>query len=262
MNRNTRAPGAGLTQPRVTRRTIARGAVWTAPIVGVAVAAPAYATSPGPCGVTGGITVGPNVTTDYRAICEAQSQWLHPGTIKAVYGNGQLPQYIDLCTCDAISGWYRWRETDTLDNFQIEVDGLHSDQNGPNQGYRPPVFLNLASGGACKRFALTYPHLCGAVQDDPGELQHHLDAATQHRQRERSLGAGADLHPERVDHPHDRDEQRRRRQLQRLLGWRNRRTAPSAPPSPETDVSAGPRPWGRGLAHWGQIRPFSPALTR
>jgi hypothetical protein len=130
--------------------------VWTAPIVGVAVAAPAFATSPATCGVTGGITVGPNVTTNYRAICEAQSQWVHPGTIKAVYGNGQLPQYIDLCTCDAISGWYRWRETDTLDNFQIEVDGIHSDQNGPNQGYRPPVLLNLASGGACKRFVLTY----------------------------------------------------------------------------------------------------------
>jgi hypothetical protein len=144
-------------QPRVTRRTVARGAVWTAPIVAVASAAPAYATSPVTCGVTGGITVGPNVTTNYRAICTAQSQWLHPGTIKAIYGNGQLPQYIDLCTCDAISGWYRWRETDTLDNFQIEVDGVHVDQNGPNQGYRPAVFLDLtAPGGACKRFALTY----------------------------------------------------------------------------------------------------------
>ncbi len=44
-------PGTERVQPRVTRRTIARGAVWTAPIVGVAVAAPAFATSPVPCQV-------------------------------------------------------------------------------------------------------------------------------------------------------------------------------------------------------------------
>lgn len=139
----------------VTRRTVARGIAWSAPLAAIGVSAPAYATSQ--CGVLGGITVGPNVTTGFRAICSAQSQWVNPGTIQANYGTGQLPRYIDICTCDGLSGWYRWRETDTLSEFQIEVDGIHSDQNGPHQGYRPAVYLDLNSPtGACKRFNLTY----------------------------------------------------------------------------------------------------------
>jgi hypothetical protein len=155
MNHGSGMPETRAARRGISRRTVTRGVAWSAPLAAISVAAPAYAASQ--CGVLGGITIGPNVTTSYRAICEAQSQWVNPGTIKAVYGTGQLPQYLDICTCDGLSGWYRWRETDTLSNFQIEVDGLHSDQNGPNQGYRPAIFLDLNSPtGACKRFALTY----------------------------------------------------------------------------------------------------------
>lgn len=139
-----------------SRRTLVRGAAWTVPVISVAAAVPAFAASR--CSVNGGITVGPNVTTNYRAICSSQAQQTTPTTIKQVYGNGELPQYIDICTCDQITGWYRWRETDTLSSFQIEVDGLHVDQNGPNQGYRPAVFLDVSPDGTggCKRFALSY----------------------------------------------------------------------------------------------------------
>lgn len=135
-----------------SRRTIVRGATWTVPAIVVSKSVPAFAASM--CGVTGGISVGPNVTTNYRAICSSQSQNLTPTTIKSVYGTGLLPQYLDICTCDQIAGWYRWRETDTLSDFQIEVDGRHSDQNGPEQGYRPAFYLSLDD--ACRRFNLTY----------------------------------------------------------------------------------------------------------
>lgn len=140
----------------LNRRTVVRGIAWTTPVIAASTAAPAFAASR--CAVAGGITVGPNVTTSYRAICSSQSQQTNPTTIKQVYGTGQLPQYIDICTCDQITGWYRWRETDTLSNFQIEVDGLHADQNGPSRGYRPAVFLDIKDPvlGACRRFALTY----------------------------------------------------------------------------------------------------------
>lgn len=140
----------------LNRRTVVRGIAWTTPVIAASTTAPAFAASR--CAVAGGITVGPNVTTSYRAICSSQSQQTNPTTIKQVYGTGQLPQYIDICTCDQITGWYRWRETDTLSNFQIEVDGLHADQNGPSQGYRPAVFLDINDPvlGACRRFALTY----------------------------------------------------------------------------------------------------------
>lgn len=140
----------------LTRRNVVRGASWTVPVIAAAAPVPAFAASR--CGVTGGITVGPNVTTSYRAVCSSQAQQANPSTIKTVYGTGQLPQYLQLCTCDSIKGWYRWRETDTLSSFQIEVDGVHVDQNGVNAGYRPPVYLDVnASGtGECKTFALTY----------------------------------------------------------------------------------------------------------
>jgi hypothetical protein len=140
----------------LSRRTVVRGVAWSVPVVAVVAPVPVFAASR--CGVTGGITVGPNQTTSYRAICASQSQQTNPATIKAVYGNGQLPQYLQLCTCDSIKGWYRWRETDTLSNFQIEVDGVHVDQFGPNAGYRPPVYLDVnAQGlGECRNFVLTY----------------------------------------------------------------------------------------------------------
>jgi hypothetical protein len=140
----------------LTRRNVVRGAAWTVPVIAVVVPVPAFAASR--CGVTGGITVGPNVTTNYRAVCSSQAQQANPPTIKTVYGTGQLPQYLQLCTCDSVKGWYRWRETDTLSSFQIEVDGVHVDQNGVNAGYRPPVYLDVnAQGvGECKTFALTY----------------------------------------------------------------------------------------------------------
>jgi len=140
----------------LTRRHVVRGAAWTVPVIVAVAPVPAFAVSR--CGVTGGITVGPNVTTSYRAVCSSQSQQASPPTITTVYGTGQLPQFLQLCTCDSIKGWYRWRETDTLSNFQIEVDGVHVDQDGPNAGYRPPVYLDVnAQGlGECKTFPLTY----------------------------------------------------------------------------------------------------------
>ncbi len=140
----------------LTRRNVVRGAAWTVPVIAVVAPVPAFAASR--CGVTGGITIGPNVATTYRAVCSSQAQQPNPASIKAVYGTGQLPQYLQMCTCDSIKGWYRWRETDTLSSFQIEVDGVHVDQDGPSAGYRPPVYLDVnAQGvGECKTFALTY----------------------------------------------------------------------------------------------------------
>jgi len=92
-----------------------------------------------------------------RAICTQQSQWLHPGTLNATYASGQLPTYLEICNCQNADSWYRWQETDTLELFEIEVDGVHVDQNGAGQGWRAAFFLpGFGATGGCKRFALTY----------------------------------------------------------------------------------------------------------
>lgn len=137
------------------RRTIAKGAAWSVPVV--ALTAPAAVAGVSLCQVHGSIQVGPKVTTNVRAICTAQSQWLHPGTIFQNYATGQLPQYLEICNCQNKDAWYRWREVDDVSEFQIEVDGVHVDQNSSAAGWRNSFFLpGFGESGGCKRFALTY----------------------------------------------------------------------------------------------------------
>lgn len=138
-----------------TRRAVVAGAAWAVPLV--AVGAPAAMAGVSKCQVTGSIQVGPNVPTTIRAICTSQSQWLHPGTIKADYASGSLPAYLEICNCQNADSWYRWQETDTVDNFQIEVDGVHVDQNSSAAGWRASFFLpGFGEAGGCKKFALSY----------------------------------------------------------------------------------------------------------
>lgn len=137
------------------RRTLAIGAAWTIPAV--TVAAPVAYAGVSSCQVSGSVQPGPNVNNVMRAICTAQSQWLHPGTIEANYGIAQLPSYLQICNCQNADSWYRWQEVDTLSEFQIEVDGVHVDQNSSAQGWRASFFLpGFGQTGGCKQFALTY----------------------------------------------------------------------------------------------------------
>lgn len=137
------------------RRTVALGAAWAVPTV--ALAAPAAVAGVSTCQVQGSIQLAPNQTMSYRAICSEQSQWLKPGTIKQDYGTGQLPPYLEICNCQNQDAWYRWRETDTLSEFQIEVDGVHVDQNSSAEGWRSSFFLpGFGQTGGCKRFNLSY----------------------------------------------------------------------------------------------------------
>ena len=142
-----------LLRPR--RRTVALGAAWAVPAV--ALAAPAAHAGVSTCEVQGSIQLAPNTTLNVRAICGAQSQWLHPGTIYENYATSSLPPYLEICNCQNENAYYRWRETDTLDDFQIEVDGVHIDQFSPAAGWRAPFYLEGFGGaGGCKRFNLTY----------------------------------------------------------------------------------------------------------
>ena len=137
-----------------TRRVVV-GAAWAVPLV--AVGAPAAMAGVSQCLVTGSIQAAPNVPTTIRAICTSQSQWLHPGTIKADYASGSLPSYLEICNCQNSDSWFHWRETDTVSNFQIEVDGVHVDQNSSADGWRASFFLpGFGETGGCKRFGLTY----------------------------------------------------------------------------------------------------------
>jgi hypothetical protein len=111
------------------------------------------------CTVTGSIQMGPNVFTDVDAVCQAnaQSPDLNVPRIRTGYGRAYLPVYIEICNCTVDSAWYRFREVDTLDNFQIEVAGRHNDQNGAGAGYRPGFKLSpVGESGGCQRFPLTY----------------------------------------------------------------------------------------------------------
>ncbi|GAA2127235.1 hypothetical protein [Nocardioides bigeumensis] len=150
-----RPEGATPTLPHVRRRTVALGAAWSVPAV--AMTAPAAHAGVSTCTVEGSIQLAPNITMNVRAICDAQSQWLNPGTIYQNYATSSLPPYLEICNCQNADAWYRWRETDSLSEFQIEVDGVHIDQNSPAAGWRNPVFLKgFGSTGGCQRFNLTY----------------------------------------------------------------------------------------------------------
>lgn len=145
-------PGA---RPNQTRRTVVKGAAWSVPIM--AVGAPAAHAGVSQCEVEGSIQVGPMEFVDVRAVCRGQSQTINPTTIYANYGRAYLPTYLEICNCENTDQWYRWQETDDRSSFQIEVDGVHNDQNGPGQGWRPSFQLpKYGDVGGCKRFNLTY----------------------------------------------------------------------------------------------------------
>lgn len=138
-----------------TRRTLVKGAAWSVPVM--AVSAPAAHAGISKCQVEGSIQAGPKVYNNVRAICEDQSQWLNPTTIYQNYGRAYAPAYLEICNCTNSNRWYRWQETDTLGLFQIEVDGVHVDQNSPDAGWRTPFQLPpVGEEGGCKRFNLTY----------------------------------------------------------------------------------------------------------
>jgi hypothetical protein len=109
--------------------------------------------------VTGSIQMGPNVFTVVDAVCRANAQSPDPDVprIRTNYGRAYVPVYIEICNCTVDSAWYRFREVDTLGNFQIEVAGRHNDQNGSGAGYRPGFKLSpVGESGGCQRFPLTY----------------------------------------------------------------------------------------------------------
>lgn len=148
------------TVPTPRRRTIVKGAAWSVPLVVVASEAAHAGIST--CAVNSSVSLGPNTTVSIRAVCQdrAQDPSIPPGSsgeIMVNYGTGSLPSYLEICNCQNQPQWYRWRETDTRDNFQIEVDGLHNDQNSSTAGYRPAFLLeSFGATGGCRRFALTY----------------------------------------------------------------------------------------------------------
>jgi len=141
----------------VRRRTLVAGAAWSVPLVAVG-ATPAFA-GVSQCTVTEGLTLGPSTIVPVDAVCRryAESGDLGVPRIRVGYGRAYLPEYIEICNCTHDPAWYRWRETDGLSNFQIEVDGRHNDQNSSTAGYRPAFKLNpFDQAGACQRFVLTY----------------------------------------------------------------------------------------------------------
>lgn len=143
--------------PATGRRTIVKGAAWTVPAL--AVGAPAAHAGVSGCEVTGSLQIAPNSILPLDAVCVQNSQSGNIGVprIRSNYGRVWLPRKITICSCDDISGWYRFRETDNLSNFQIEVDGRHNDQNSSTSGYRPPFYLDsFGAAGGCKDFLLTY----------------------------------------------------------------------------------------------------------
>lgn len=139
----------------VSRRSLALGVAWATPLVVVG-APPAFAGT-SQCLVTGSVQVSANEILPMRAVCVDQSQQPKPASIYENYGQVRLPRYLEICNCQQKPAWFRWRETDTLDHFQIEIDGVHNDQNSSGQGYREPFYLDSFGGtGGCKRYALTY----------------------------------------------------------------------------------------------------------
>lgn len=106
------------------------------------------------------IGLGPMGVRNVDAVCSSKSQLgdLNVPRIRTNYGYAYLPEYIEICNCETQSAWFRFRETDTLNDFQIEVEGRHNDQNAASAGYRPPFKLApiAADTGGCQRFSVTY----------------------------------------------------------------------------------------------------------
>lgn len=140
----------------VSRRKVVAGSLWTVPTI--VAAAPAASAGISLCTVNAGINVGPLRTSRMRAICSANSQTPGGGpTIWCDYGYVWGPQYLEICNCTNDAAWYSWRETDEVSNFQIEVNGVQDDENGPGRGWRPPFKLNpVGQSGGCQQFNLTY----------------------------------------------------------------------------------------------------------
>lgn len=107
----------------------------------------------------GSLQIGPKLIVPVDAVCSRNSQLpnLNVERIRVNYGKAYLPAQIEICNCENDDAWYRFRETDDLSNFQIEVDGRHNDQNSPTTGYRPAFKLNqFGEEGGCQVFKLTY----------------------------------------------------------------------------------------------------------
>jgi len=145
-----------ITKPTLGRRTLVAGAAWSVPVI--IATAPAATAGPSQCTVNAGVNVGPFATSRMRAICSSNSQTPTGGTtIWCNYGYVYGPQYLEICNCTGDSAWYSWRETDDVSDFQIKVNGIQDDENGPNQGWRPPFKLApVGESGGCQRFTLTY----------------------------------------------------------------------------------------------------------
>lgn len=144
---------------RPSRRTLVKGAAWSVPVMAVA-AAPAYA-GVSLCTVNdGAIQIDGFTRSTLTAVCTSNSQSgdLYVPRIHNNYGYVYGPTSITICNCKTDARWFRFRETDTLSNFQIEVDGRHNDQNSSTAGYRPAFRLAPVNSdtGSCQVFPLTY----------------------------------------------------------------------------------------------------------
>ncbi len=147
-----------------------QGAAWSLPVI--ALGAPAAFAGPSQCSVGESYTLGPLVQQPIRAVCSYRSQWpvvTDDEAINLNYGTAYLPAYLQICNCQQDPGWYRWREVDTRSNFQIEVDGVHNDQNSSTAGYRPAFWLNsFGAEGGCRQFTLTYRTSTRISRDETG----------------------------------------------------------------------------------------------
>lgn len=144
--------------PRHTsRRALVQGVAWATPLV--VVGAPIAQAGISVCTVVGSIQLAASSIVSIDAVCSANSQLSTPAVprIRVGYGKAFLPNKIEICNCTVDTAWYRFRETDTLSNFQIEINGQHNDQNATTAGYRPPFRLDpVGEQGGCQVFALTY----------------------------------------------------------------------------------------------------------
>ena len=149
------APSTSLLRPP-SRRTVAKGIAWATPTILVA-SQPAAWAGVSQCSVGYSVSFGPTADSTIRAVCYQQSQQSRPKSILEDYGVASMPTYLEICNCQNEPAYYRWRETDTMANFQIEVDGVHVDENSSASGYRAPFLLDsFGTTGGCKRYSLGY----------------------------------------------------------------------------------------------------------
>lgn len=145
------------TERKTGRRTLVKGTAWSAPLI--LTGAPAAHAGISQCTVLNSIQINANQVTNLDAVCQGNSQSpnLNVPRIRVGYGKVWLPTVIEICNCTTDPAWYRFRETDSLSNFQIEVAGRHNDQNSTTAGYRPAFKLNpVGQAGGCQQFPLTY----------------------------------------------------------------------------------------------------------